>query len=146
MHAIDASEALTRLLGMGIEPYLVGAALGGSVAQRMLRLVCPGCQERESVSRDRLKDLGVSVAMQPAAFFHGKGCDVCLQTGFDRESTIFEVLEVTDDLRGRLGKDIKAETIRASIKSGGMMTLRQVALHKAINGQTSLAEVLRVTL
>jgi type II secretory ATPase GspE/PulE/Tfp pilus assembly ATPase PilB-like protein len=146
MHAIDASEALTRLLGMGIEPYLVGAALGGIVAQRMLRLVCPGCQERESVSRDRLKDLGVSVAMQPAAFFHGKGCDVCLQTGFDRESNIFEVLEMTDDLRGRLGKDIKAETIRASIKSGGMMTLRQVALHKAINGQTSLAEVLRVTL
>ncbi len=146
MYAADASEALTRLLGMGLEPYMVGSALSGIVSQRTLRLVCPGCQEKEIIPRDRLKDLGMPIAMQPAAFFHGKGCAACLQAGFDRESNIFEVLEMSDEVRNRLTKDIKADTLRAAIKAGGMMTLRQVALHKAINGQTSLAEVLRVTL
>jgi type II secretory ATPase GspE/PulE/Tfp pilus assembly ATPase PilB-like protein len=83
--------------------------------------------------------------MQPSSFFHGRGCDSCLHTGFDRESNIFEVLDMSDEVRGRLTKDTKAETLRTSIKAGGMMTLRQVALHKAINGQTSLSEVFRVT-
>jgi type II secretory ATPase GspE/PulE/Tfp pilus assembly ATPase PilB-like protein len=145
MYAADASEAITRLLGMGIEPYMLGSALSGVVAQRTLRLVCPNCQEKEVVSRDRLKDMGIPVAMHPSSFFHGRGCDSCLRTGFDRESNIFEVLDMSDEVRGRLTKDTKAETLRTSIKAGGMMTLRQVALHKAINGQTSLSEVFRVT-
>ena len=145
VYASDISDALLQIIGMGIEPYLIGSGMMGIVAQRTLRLNCPKCQDKETVSRDRLKEIGVPIGMQPAAFFNGKGCDDCFKTGFDRETNIFEVIEMSDDLRNRLGRDVKPEVMRSIMKTGGLMTLRQVALHKAINGQTSLAEVLRVT-
>jgi type II secretory ATPase GspE/PulE/Tfp pilus assembly ATPase PilB-like protein len=81
----------------------------------------------------------------PPAFFKGKGCDACCRTGFDRETTIFEALAMTDELRFALEKGMKIEAVRQLLRQGGMLTLRQIAIHKAINGQTSLSEVLRVT-
>ncbi len=145
LFATDAADALLQFLGMGVEPYLVGAGLLGIVAQRTLRLNCQSCQDKEVVPRDRLKELNIPIGMQPAAFFHGKGCEACFKTGFDRETSIFEVLEMSDELRNKLQRDMKSEALRQIIKSNGLMTLRQMALHKAINGQTSLSEVLRVT-
>jgi type II secretory ATPase GspE/PulE/Tfp pilus assembly ATPase PilB-like protein len=143
--AADAADAVVRLLGMGVEPYLIGSSLMGVVAQRAVRLNCPLCQEKESTSREQLKDLGIPVAMQPPAFYHGKGCANCLMTGFDRETNLFEILEMSDDLRHQLHPAMKSEVVRAMVRSNGMMTLRQAAVHKAINGQTSLSEVLRTT-
>lgn len=144
VYASDISDGLLQLLGMGVEPYLIGAGLLGVVAQRTLRLNCQKCQDKDSVSRDRLKELNVPIGMQPTSFYAGKGCDACYKTGFDRETSIFEVIENTEDLRNKLHRDMKSEAMRGLMKSGGLMTLRQVALHKAINGQTSLTEVLRV--
>ncbi len=145
VYATDISDALLQILGMGVEPYLIGAGLLGVVAQRTLRLNCQKCQDKDNVSRDRLKDLNIPIGMQPTAFYNGKGCDACFKTGFDRETNIFEVIEMNDDLRNKLHRDMKSDAMRSLMKTGGLMTLRQVALHKAINGQTSLAEVLRVT-
>ncbi|MCG3204727.1 MAG: putative type II secretion system protein E [Elusimicrobia bacterium] len=145
LFASDVSDALMQLLSMGVEPHLLGTGLLGVVAQRTLRLNCPRCQDKEAVSRDRLKDIGIPLGMQPAAFFQGKGCDACFRTGFDKETNIFEVIEMTDDLRSRMTKDLRRDALKSLMKTYGLMTLRQMALHKAINGQTSLAEVLRVT-
>jgi type II secretory ATPase GspE/PulE/Tfp pilus assembly ATPase PilB-like protein len=142
---MDAADALLQILGMGAEPYMVGAALMGIVAQRTLRLNCQKCQGKDVVSRDRLKELGIPVGMQPSAFFHGTGCDNCLKTGFDRETSIFEVFDMNDEFRVRLTPSMKSEAFRSAMKTSGLMTLRQVALHKAINGQTSLSEVFRIT-
>jgi general secretion pathway protein E len=89
--------------------------------------------------------MGIPLAMQPPSFYRGKGCEACLNSGFDRDTQIFEVVEMTDELRSRLSLSLKSEEIRAIIKNQGVTTLRQVAIHKAINGQTSLAEVFRVT-
>jgi type IV pilus assembly protein PilB len=144
-HAKDAADALIQILTMGVPPYLIGSGLLGIVVQRRLRLTCPQCQDKDPVSRDELKDLGIPIAMQPTAFFYGRGCDACAKTGFDRETNIYEILEMSEEARSVLHTDVKAEAIRAFIKNNGMLTLRQVAVHKAINGQTSLAEVLRVT-
>lgn len=145
MYATDISDALMQLVGMGVEPYLLGAGLLGVVVQRTLRLNCQKCQDKENLSRDRLKELSIPVGMQPNAFYAGKGCESCFKTGFDRETNIYEVIEMTDDLRNRIQRDVKSDAMRTLMKTSGLMTLRQVALHKAINGQTSLAEVLRVT-
>lgn len=142
--ARDAADAMVNLLSMGIEPYFIGAALLGVVAQRQIRLNCALCQEKEVVPRERIKDI-IPAAMQPAAFFRGRGCEGCMKTGYDRETNIYEVLEVTEDVRHALAPGIKTEALRAFVKTNGMMTLRQMAVHKAINGQTSLAEVLRVS-
>lgn len=143
--AQDAPDAMLQMLGMNVEPYLIGSGLLGIVAQRMLRLNCQKCQDKDVMPRERIKELGIPMAMQPAAFFRGAGCDSCYKTGFDRETNIFEVLEMSDELRNRLSSDMKSEAFRSAVKSNGMMTLRQVAIHKAINGQTSLTEVLRTT-
>lgn len=141
----DASEAFVSLLGGKTDPPLVGTALLGVVAQRSLRLICPRCQEKDSIHRDRIRDMGIPVAMQPPAFYRGKGCDACFKTGFDREANIFEVIEMTDGLRALLNREMRPEEIRTYFKSSGFLSLRQVAIHKAVNGQTSLSEVLRVT-
>ncbi len=145
MYGADAADALMQMLATDIEPYMLGSALLGVIAQRSLRLNCQHCQDKDTVSRDRLKDLGIPVGMQPAAFYRGKGCDACMKTGFDRETNIFEVFELNDDLRVKLSPSVKSDAFRSMMKASGLMTLRQVALHKAINGQTSLAEVFRVT-
>lgn len=144
-YAHDAAEALVSFLYHKVDPTLLGTSLLGIVAQRSLRLTCPRCQEKDPIHRDRVRELGIPVAMQPPAFYKGRGCDACLKTGFDRETSIFEVVEMTDDLRARLGPDLKAEDVRLLLRSTGLMSLRQVAIHKAINGQTSLAEALRAT-
>jgi type II secretory ATPase GspE/PulE/Tfp pilus assembly ATPase PilB-like protein len=141
----DTAEALAYLLGMGVEPALMGSSLLGIVAQRNIRLNCPQCQEKDPIHRDRVKEMGIPIAMQPTSFYRGKGCRSCLKTGFDRESSIFEVIEMTDELRNRLVPGIKTDDIRDILRSTGTMTLRQIAVHKAVNGQTSLFEVLRVT-
>ena len=144
-HAADAADAIVQVFTMGVEPYLVGSSLLGVVAQRTLRLNCQRCQDKDAVDREHVKDLGIPVAMQPASFFRGRGCDACLGTGFDRETSIFEVLEFNEEARARIQGDARAENVRALLRANGMMTLRQIAVHKAINGQTSLAEVLRAT-
>jgi len=144
-HAADAADAIVQIFSMGVEPYLVGSSLLGVVAQRTLRLNCQRCQDKDTVDREHVKDFGIPVAMQPASFFRGRGCDACLGTGFDRETSIFEVLEFNEEARARIQGDARAENVRALLRANGMMTLRQIAVHKAINGQTSLAEVLRAT-
>lgn len=144
-YARDAIDAVVNLLMMGVEPYLISSGLLGIVAQRRLRLICPQCQTPEIVPHDQLRELSVPAGMAPETFFHGAGCDQCAQTGFNRETNIFEVLAMTDELKSFLLKESKAEAFRQQLKSAGMLTLRQVAMHKAINGQTSLSEVVRLT-
>jgi type II secretory ATPase GspE/PulE/Tfp pilus assembly ATPase PilB-like protein len=144
-YAYDTAEVLIQLLGMGVEPYILGSALLGVVSKRTLRLNCPRCQIEDVLARSHAKEMGIPDPILPPTFYQGKGCDYCHKTGFDGETDIFEVFAMSEEARLILTPDVKAETIRQLIKSIGMLTLRQVALHKAINGQISLSEVVRVT-
>lgn len=144
-YASDCADALIQLAGMGIEPYLIGSAMIGVVAKRTIRLNCPVCQEKDPIGRSQAREMGIPDAMLPSSFYASKGCDSCNNTGFQGETDIFEVLSMTTDLKNAFGRDAKPESIRAQIKTSGLLTLRQVAVHKAVNGQTSLAEVLRTT-
>jgi type II secretory ATPase GspE/PulE/Tfp pilus assembly ATPase PilB-like protein len=143
--ARDAAEALANVVRGGADASLISSGLLAIVVQRKLRLNCQHCQQKETVQRDRLREIGIPIELQPAAFYYGAGCDRCFKTGFGNETHIFEIMVLNDDVKNILHKDVSADKIRSAAKTSGMLTLRQVAVHKAIAGQTSLAEVVRVS-
>jgi type II secretory ATPase GspE/PulE/Tfp pilus assembly ATPase PilB-like protein len=144
-YARDAAEALSAVIRFGVDPSLVTSGLLAVVAQRKLRLNCQHCQQKETVQRERLREIGISADMQPTAFYYSTGCEHCRKTGFGNETTIYEIIVINDDIKAALHRDPSPDKIRLAVKTSGMLTLRQVAIHKAVAGQTSLAEVIRVS-
>jgi type IV pilus assembly protein PilB len=148
LHTNDAPSTITRLLNMGVEPFLVTASLNAIVAQRLVRVVCPECKKETEVAPQVLIDLGVSpkeVADYIVYKGIGEGCKTCSGTGYKGRLAVFEVMELTDELKefilsGASSLEIKREAIRQ-----GMKTLRQSALQKLKQGVTSIEEVVRNT-
>ncbi len=145
LHTNDASGAVTRLLDMGVEAFLISSSLEGVMAQRLVRRVCPDCREPWSVSpvmREKLEALRAGPLAGP--FYHGKGCEECRSTGYRGRVGIFELLPITPELREMiLQKRSSAEIKAAAVKK--MMTMHQDALRKAAAGVTTLEEILRVS-
>ncbi len=148
LHTNDAPSTITRLLNMGVEPFLVTASLNAIVAQRLVRVVCRECKQETEVSPQVLIDLGVSPKEVSDYIVYkgkGEGCKACSGTGYKGRLAVFEVMELTDDLKefilsGASSLEIKREGIRQ-----GMRTLRQSALQKLKSGITSIEEVVRNT-
>jgi type IV pilus assembly protein PilB len=148
LHTNDAPSTITRLLNMGVEPFLVTASLNSIVAQRLVRVACPSCKQQVDVPPQVLIDLGVSpkdvsdfVVYKGA----GEGCKTCSGTGYKGRLAVFEVMEINEELKefilsGASALEIKREAIRQ-----GMMTLRQSALVKLKQGITTIEEVVRNT-
>jgi type IV pilus assembly protein PilB len=146
LHTNDAPSTVTRLLNMGIEPFLVSSSLNLILAQRLARRICGNCKEEMKIPPKALVDAG----MKPERVKHarpsrGKGCDECNGTGFRGRVALYEVMPVKEDLkdlilRGGSALDVKREAVRL-----GMKTLRQAGLSKIEEGVTTLEEVLRVT-
>jgi type IV pilus assembly protein PilB len=148
LHTNDAPSTITRLLNMGVEPFLVTASLNSIVAQRLVRLVCPGCKEEIEAAPQVLIDLGVSpkeVADYVIYQGRGEGCKLCSGTGYKGRLAVFEVMNINDELKefilsGASALEIKREAVRQ-----GMRTLRQSALEKLQLGVTTIEEVVRNT-
>jgi type IV pilus assembly protein PilB len=148
LHTNDAPSTITRLLNMGVEPFLVTASLNSVVAQRLIRKVCPGCREEVNVSPQVLIDLGVSpkeVSEYKVYRGKGDGCKTCLGTGYKGRIAVYEVMALTEELKefvlsGASALELKREAIRQ-----GMKTLRQSALIKLKLGITTVEEVVRNT-
>ncbi|MBE0603528.1 MAG: type IV-A pilus assembly ATPase PilB, partial [Deltaproteobacteria bacterium] len=146
LHTNDAPSTVTRLLNMGIEPFLVSSSLNLIVAQRLARRVCEKCKEEAKVLPKALVDAGMKPdRIKVAKPAKGKGCDDCNGTGFRGRVALYEVMTIREEikdlvLRGGSAIDIKREAIRL-----GMKTLRQAGLSKLEEGVTTLEEVLRVT-
>ncbi len=148
LHTNDAPSTITRLLNMGVEPFLVTASLNAIAAQRLVRVVCHECKHETEVAPQVLIDLGVSpkeVADYIVYKGRGEGCKTCSGTGYKGRLAVFEVMELTDELKefilsGASSLEIKREAIRQ-----GMKTLRQSALIKLKQGITSIEEVVRNT-
>jgi type IV pilus assembly protein PilB len=143
LHTNDAPSTITRLLNMGIEPFLVVAALNCIVAQRLLRKICSGC--REVVTKD-VKEL-VACGFTPASaekikIYEGQGCDTCGGTGYKGRVAIYEVLEVTPKVRELIIKNGSTDEIKAQAIKDGMKSLRMCALTKVAQGLTTLEEAL----
>jgi type IV pilus assembly protein PilB len=146
LHTNDAPSTVTRLLNMGIEPFLVSSSLNLILAQRLARRVCKACSEEIKVPLKALSDAGMSPdRLAKVQLRRGKGCDECNRTGFRGRVALYEVMPVREEikdlvLRGGSALEIKRDGVRL-----GMKTLRQAGLTKVEEGVTTLEEILRVT-
>lgn len=142
LHANDSSGALTRLSDMGIEPFLLGSSVTCSVAQRLVRVICPKCQERYTPDFEILEQLGLP---QNFDYVRGRGCEYCAKTGFRGRSGVYEILDVTPEVRRMIVAGKHASEIRDVATASGMAPLRDDATARVMAGITTVEEVVRVT-
>ncbi len=142
LHANDASSAITRLLDMGIEPFLLGGSVSCSIAQRLVRTNCPKCLEEYRPDPENIRRLGLDPQHN---FIRGRGCEHCTKTGYRGRIGIYECLEMTSELRRMILTGKHASEIQKVAVESGLVTLRQDASAKVIAGITTVEEVLRVT-
>ncbi len=147
IHTNDAPGAVTRLVDMGVEPFLVASSIIGIMAQRLVRTLCQECKEPYPASPEEVRELGLDVDMvgEKPTFWRGRGCNNCLKTGYRGRSGIHEMLVPTDDTRQLILQNVDSNSIKKKAMTQGMRTLREDGARKVLAGITSSAEVLRVT-
>jgi type IV pilus assembly protein PilB len=144
LHTNDAAGALTRLIDMDVEPFLVASSLIMVCAQRLCRKICPHCKEQQEIARELLAKIGLK-APPGAKFFRGRGCERCRQTGYLGRFGITEILRIDDIIREYLIEGRSSEEIREyAQKEQGMLLLRDDAFSRLLAGETTVEEVLRV--
>ncbi|MGB1738175.1 MAG: GspE/PulE family protein [Pseudomonadales bacterium] len=145
LHTNDAPSAITRLLELGVAPYLIKATVLGVMAQRLVRTLCPDCKHPEAVEPDDWQDLVKPWSMaQPSTIAAAPGCLECRDTGFKGRAGIYELLTLSDDVKKLINEQTDAGRIRQAGRQGGMRTLRLSGAEKVAAGETTIAEVLRV--
>jgi general secretion pathway protein E len=146
LHTNDAASAFTRLIDMGVEPFLIASSLIAAVAQRLVRCVCPSCRQAYTPSPQELKVLRIDKIEPTDTFFKtGPGCPTCLNTGYSGRNAIYEMLLVTDEIRELIMARANANVIKKVAMERGMRTLRQDGVLKVRKGITTSEEVMRVT-
>ena len=146
LHTNDAPSSITRLIDMGVEPFLVASSVLGIAAQRLLRTVCHDCARKYTPEEAEIAQIGLALAdLKGKQIFRPVGCPNCMETGYAGRAGIHEILIVTDAVRAELMKGSDASTIKKVAVSDGMRTLREDAAAKVMAGLTTVAEVLRVT-
>lgn len=147
LHTNDSPSAFTRLIDMGVEPFLVSSSLLGVLAQRLIRKVCDRCKEFFVPDEEVLRSIGLEDKIgKNIKFAHGKGCKLCNQSGYKGRVGIYELLKVTPALQNLVLKKVSADDIRAAAVKEGLSTLRAAATGKLLQGTTTTEEVIRVTL
>jgi general secretion pathway protein E len=145
LHTNDAPSAITRLVDMGVEPFLVASSLAAALAQRLVRVLCTACKDPYEPTVDELAEIGVRAAGGPVRVFRPVGCGRCSHTGYRGRIGIFELMMIDDDIRALVTQTTDAKTIKRRAMDKGMSTLRVDGAHKVLAGTTSIAEVLRAT-
>jgi len=147
LHTNDSASAVTRLIDMEIEPYLIASSVVAVMAQRLVRIICPHCKSRSEPSQKLVSSLSTSrMKFDAAAPLHrGLGCKDCLQTGYLGRTGIFELMTIDDEIRELITHRQTAQRVKETAIEKGMTTLREDGLQKALQGRTTLDEVLRVT-
>lgn len=141
LHTNDAPSAVTRLVDMGIEPYLVSSSVIGVIAQRLVRRICTSCRESYEEDPEVLREMGIE---NEAKLYRGRGCPNCLNTGYWGRVALFEQLDFDEDLRRELIRTQDASVLRRIAIEKGMRTLKEDGITKALKGITTLSEVIRV--
>ena len=146
LHTNDAPSAVTRLLDIGVKPFLVASALRAAMAQRLVRAICEKCKESYTPTERELKMLGSMSKTVPERMYHGAGCDKCGRSGYKGRKGIFEIFKVDDTIQRLIFDHAPATLLRQRAREMGMRTLREDGMLKVASGMTSLQEVLRVTM
>jgi type IV pilus assembly protein PilB len=147
LHTNDAPSAVTRLLDIGVKPFLVASSIQGIMAQRLVRCICEDCKE-EYVPHDSDLDLlgSPGAFLRDQALTHGRGCTSCQLTGYSGRKGLFEILNVDDEIQKMIFDKASSSALRINAREHGMRTLREDGLRKIASGMTTLQEVLRVTM
>ncbi len=147
LHTNDAAGAISRLLDLGVEPYLVSSSLVAIIAQRLVRRICPDCRKPAHPTAKELSELGLGSPEEnkDAQFFVGEGCERCFKTGYRGRTGIYEVMLIGDKIQDLIYRRETAGTIKKLALGAGMQTLRMDGARKVLAGVTTVAEVLRVT-
>jgi type IV pilus assembly protein PilB len=147
LHTNDAPEAISRLVDIGVEPYLISSSVIGVLAQRLVRTICPDCKVSYQADQKVMGDLGedVSKSKESLTLYRGKGCKNCKQSGYLGRTGIFELLLVNEDIKKLISEKASTQVIReVAKKTAGMVSLRVDGLRKVLKGITTLDEVDRV--
>lgn len=143
LHTNDAPSSITRLIDMGVQPFLVASSVMAIMAQRLVRVVCPKCKENCKPDQAELQQLGVTPdQIATATFMRGKGCSHCQHTGYRGRKAVFELMMMNSTLRDMTFRSEPAQNIRRQARLFGMKTLMEDALDKALLGITTLTEVM----
>lgn len=145
LHTNDSSGAVARLIDMGVEPFLIASSLVGILAQRLVRLVCQECKEVILPDDELLGRIGIPEKKGDVVFYRGQGCGACKGTGYKGRTGIYEVLIVDKEMRELIARGTSSMGVREHAVRSGMVLLREDGLSKALEGITSVEEVLRVT-
>jgi general secretion pathway protein E len=148
LHTNDAAGAVTRLLDMGVEAFLVSSSVLAIFAQRLVRVICRECREPYRPDPSLVKEMGldkVGDTTFEGVFYRGKGCTACFQTGYRGRSGIYELLIIDDNIRTLIMSAADASVIRRKAIEQGMTTLFRDGVTKIVQGTTTVDEVLRVT-
>jgi general secretion pathway protein E len=147
LHTNDSVSAITRLIDMGIEPYLISSSVIAAMAQRLIRVICPNCKSPDGSQEQMISLLSEKekASLSEGRFYKGAGCESCIQTGYIGRTGIFELLVIDDDIKELTTKRSCSHVIKQIAVEKGMSTLREDGLCKALAGETTLEEVYRVT-
>lgn len=158
LHANDAATTFPRLLDMGIEPFLVGSSVNIIISQRLVRKVCEKCKESYNIDENKddllksyeeikqfLLQFSTKEDISQIRFYHGKGCNICNNTGYHGRTGIFEVLEMNEALRSLISKHADSNEIYKCAATTGMTSMLQDGIRKVLQGVTTLEEVIRAT-
>jgi general secretion pathway protein E len=145
LHTNDAASAITRLVDMGVEPFLVASSLVAVLAQRLVRVLCKDCREGYEATSEELREIGVKPPDRPIKLYRPQGCAGCNYSGYRGRLGIFEVMLVDDAIRQMVSGNVDSKSIKHKAQQGGMHSLRSDGARKVLQGITSVAEILRAT-
>jgi general secretion pathway protein E/type IV pilus assembly protein PilB len=144
LHTNDAVGGITRLLDMGIEPFLLASVVRAFIAQRLVRTICPDCKEETGYPVDYLAEIEAPLD-QGMKFYHGRGCETCRQTGYKGRTAIYEICLVSEPLRRLIIRKEPGSELKTRAIADGMQTLRTDGWRRVTQGQTTVEEIVRVT-
>lgn len=144
VHTYDTAATITRLIDLGVEPYLIGSSLIGVVAQRLVRLNCPYCKEPYNPESETLQSLNIPETYK-GGFYRGRGCEQCNEKGYKGRTGIFEIMKVDKTMKELISAKEKEHTIRKTLLNNGISSLKEKAINKAMEGTITIEEALRTT-
>ena len=144
LHTNDAPTAVARMIEMGVEPFLIASSVIGVLAQRLVRVICPDCKESYTPPVEAFRRLNLAMDLESVTFYRGQGCDLCRQTGYRGRTGVFEMLMINDSIRELILRKAPTHEIRQEGLNAGMVTLKQDAMQKILEGVTTMEEALRV--
>jgi type IV pilus assembly protein PilB len=144
LHTNDAPSSISRLVNIGVEPYLIAASLNGVLAQRLVRRICPDCKQHYKAPESALR-YAKAAGIKPSQLMHGAGCDACKNSGYAGRAGIFEMLTIDNKFKNLINKDASADSMKRAFAENGWPSLFDDGMKKVRKGLTTIEEVLRIT-